>query len=131
RPTLSGMSDPATLYEPLGGELHRHGDSLVHRHPHRGPHEHQHDHGHDHAHEHGGRGHSHGLVPDSIKRSRAGVRAVLLSLAVLGLGAAAQTVIFISSGSIALLADLVHNFGDALTAVPLGIAFALQSDKAE
>ena len=56
---------------------------------------------------------------------------MLLSLAVLGLAAAAQTVIFIASGSIALLADLVHNFGDALTAVPLGIAFALQSDKAE
>jgi cation diffusion facilitator family transporter len=76
-------------------------------------------------------GHSHGLVDVSIKRSRAGIRAVLLSFAVLGLAAAAQTVIFIASGSIALLADLVHNFGDALTAVPLGIAFALQSERAE
>ena len=56
---------------------------------------------------------------------------MLLSLAVLGLAAAAQTVIFIASGSIALLADLVHNFGDALTAVPLGIAFALGSERAE
>lgn len=38
---------------------------------------------------------------------------------------------FITSGSIALLADLIHNFGDALTAVPLGIAFALHSQVAE
>ena len=41
----------------------------------------------------------------------------------LGLAAIAQTIVFIASGSIALLADLIHNFGDALTAVPLGIAF--------
>ena len=60
---------------------------------------------------------------ESIKRSRAGLRAVLLSLAVLGLTAVAQTLVFALSGSVALLADLIHNFGDALTAVPLGIAF--------
>jgi cation diffusion facilitator family transporter len=78
-----------------------------------------------------GRGHSHGLVDDSIKRSRAGIRAVLLSLAVLGLAAAAQTVIFIASGSVALLADLVHNFGDAATAIPLGAAFLMRSERAE
>lgn len=54
-----------------------------------------------------------------------------LSLAVLGVAAVAQTLIFVASGSIALLADLVHNFGDALTAVPLGIAFALHSQIAE
>jgi cation diffusion facilitator family transporter len=76
-------------------------------------------------------GHSHGLVDDSIKRSRDGIRAVSLSLAVLGLTAIAQTIVFIASGSIALLADLIHNFGDALTAVPLGIAFALRSPLAE
>jgi cation diffusion facilitator family transporter len=75
--------------------------------------------------------HSHGLVHDSIKRSRAGVRSVLLALAVLGLGAVAQTLIFVLSGSVALLADLIHNFGDALTAVPLGIAFLLRSERAE
>jgi Co/Zn/Cd efflux system component len=50
--------------------------------------------------------HSHGLVDASIKRSRDGIRAVLLSLAVLGLAALAQTVVFVASGSIALLADL-------------------------
>jgi cation diffusion facilitator family transporter len=86
---------------------------------------------HAHAHSSGGHGHSHGLVDESIKRSRAGVRAVLLALAVLGLAAGAQTVIFIASGSVALLADLIHNFGDALTAVPLGLAFLLRSERAE
>ena len=43
----------------------------------------------------------------------------------------AQTVIFALSGSVALLADLIHNFGDALTAVPLGIAFYLRSLRVE
>jgi cation diffusion facilitator family transporter len=56
---------------------------------------------------------------------------VSLSLAVLGLAALAQTAVFVLSGSIALLADLIHNFGDALTAIPLGIAFALRSHVAE
>jgi cation diffusion facilitator family transporter len=83
------------------------------------------------AHGHAHHGHSHGLVDDSIKRSRDGIRAVLASLAVLGAAAVAQTVIYAASGSVALLADLVHNFGDALTAVPLGIAFLLGSDRAE
>ena len=53
------------------------------------------------------------------------------SLAILGLTAVAQTAVFLASGSIALLADLIHNFGDALTAVPLGVAFALRSAPAE
>jgi cation diffusion facilitator family transporter len=59
------------------------------------------------------------------------VRAVLTSLGLLGLAAFAQTVVFIMSGSVALLADLIHNFGDALTAVPLGIAFVMRSERAE
>lgn len=87
--------------------------------------------GHDHHHEHGGHGHSHGLVDASIKRSREGLKAVGLSLAVLGITALAQTAIFLSSGSIALLADLIHNFGDAGTAIPLGVAFLLRSAAAE
>ncbi len=49
----------------------------------------------------------------------------------LGLTAPTQAVIFASSGSIALLADLIHNFGDAATAIPLGIAFALCWERAE
>ncbi len=97
---------------------------------HPGAHDHEHSVGH--AHDHStGHGHSHGLIDESIKRSREGIRAVSLSLAVLGLAAVAQTVVFLASGSIALLADLIHNFGDALTAVPLGIAFALRSQLAE
>jgi cation diffusion facilitator family transporter len=84
-----------------------------------------------HDHDHDGHGHSHGLVDPSIKRSREGVRAVAVALAVLGLTTIAQAIVFVSSGSVALLADLIHNGGDALTAVPLGIAFALRSDRAE
>jgi cation diffusion facilitator family transporter len=83
---------------------------------------HPHDHGH---------GHSHGLVHDSIKRSRDGVRAVAAALAVLGLTAAVQAAILAATGSVALLADLIHNAGDALTAVPLGIAFWMRSPRAE
>jgi cation diffusion facilitator family transporter len=78
-----------------------------------------------------GHGHTHGLVDASIVRSRAGVRAVALSLAVLALTAVAQVVVFATSHSVALLADLVHNFGDALTALPLGAAFLLRSVRAE
>jgi cation diffusion facilitator family transporter len=87
-------------------------------------------HPHDHGHE-GGHGHSHGLVDRSIVRSREGIRAVALSLAVLGVTAAIQTAIFVASGSVALLADLIHNFGDALTAIPLAIAFFLRSARGE
>lgn len=102
-------------------------------------HEYEHDDGGEHElHEHherhhsnGDHGHSHGLVHDSVKRSREGVRAVLLSLGVLAVAAIAQTVVFVLSGSVALLADLIHNFGDALTAVPLGIAFVMRSLPAE
>jgi cation diffusion facilitator family transporter len=80
---------------------------------------------------HDDHGHSHGLVHESIKRSRAGIRAVLLALGLLGVTAVAQTLVFALSGSVALLADLIHNFGDALTAVPLGAAFLLRSERAE
>jgi divalent metal cation (Fe/Co/Zn/Cd) transporter len=122
---MKGRGAQAVSYELLDGELHRHGGGLVHAHPHSGPHMHgepDHHHGH---------GHSHGLIDPSIKRSREGLRAVALSLAILAAGAFAQTLIFIASGSVALLADLIHNFGDASTAIPLGIAFALRSARAE
>ncbi len=128
------VSDSALLsYEPLEGERHRH-RGVEHAHPHSGPHTHDdHHHRHDHAHEHAhdGHGHSHGLIDPSIKRSREGLRAVSLSLAVLGATATAQTLVFVLSGSVALLADLIHNFGDALTAVPLGLAFLMRSERAE
>src|SRR5437763_7743102 len=91
------------------------------------------------SHAHGfhptGRGHGHanghGLIDPSIKRSRAGVRVVLTSLALLGVTAAIQAAIYVATGSVALLADLIHNFGDALTAVPLGAAFLMHSERAE
>jgi divalent metal cation (Fe/Co/Zn/Cd) transporter len=115
---------------------HRHG-TLVHCHAHVHPpgidHDdpHAHDHDHPHTHGHGGHGHSHGLVDRSIIRSRQGLRTVAISLTVLGAAAVIQAIIFVASGSVALLADVIHNFGDALTAVPLGIAFLLRSDRAE
>lgn len=87
-----------------------------------------HDHGHAHD---GGSGHSHGLVHASIKRSRAGLRAVSLSLVVLLVTALVQVAVFLATSSVALLADLIHNFGDALTALPLGAAFLLRSFEAE
>ena len=122
-------------YEHLGGDRHRHGGGLTHSHHHHGPHTHDpapHSHAHDEEHHHhGGHGHSHGLVDPSIKRSREGVRAVALSLAVLAVAAASQLAIFLASGSVALLADLIHNFGDASTAIPLGAAFLLRSARAE
>jgi cation diffusion facilitator family transporter len=80
------------------------------------------------AHAHG---HSHGLVDRSITRSREGLRTVAISLGVLLATAALQAVIFAATGSVALLADLIHNFGDALTAIPLGVAFLLRSSVAE
>lgn len=79
----------------------------------------------------GGHGHSHGLISASIKRSKAGLLAVSWSLVVLLVTSAAQAAVFALTGSVALLADLIHNFGDALTAVPLGIAFVLRSFVAE
>ncbi|HEX9994011.1 MAG TPA: cation diffusion facilitator family transporter [Acidimicrobiales bacterium] len=78
-----------------------------------------------------GHDHAHGRVDPSIVRSRAGVRAVACSLAVLAVTAVLQAVVFVASGSVALLADLVHNGGDALTALPLGAAFLLRSARGE
>jgi len=85
-------------------------------------------HGHSHG---GGHGHSHGLIDRSITRSRAGLKAVGISLGVLLVTSILQGVIFIATGSVALLADLIHNFGDALTAIPVGIAFVMRSFVAE
>jgi cation diffusion facilitator family transporter len=111
---------------------HRHG-RYVHAHAHGGAHRHvlrparsAPVRGQAHSH-----GHSHGLVDPTIKRSREGLRAVALALLVLGITAVAQTAVYVASGSVALLADLIHNFGDAATAIPLGAAFLLRSERAE
>ncbi len=75
-----------------------------------------------------GVGHSHDHadhVDDALSASTAGIRAVKTSLLGLAATAIAQLVIVAVSGSVALFADTVHNFSDALTAVPLWIAFAV------
>jgi len=98
--------------------------------------ENENTHDHDHDHSRGLRGalheifapHSHDAaesVDDALESSAAGIRAVQISLLVLGLTAVAQIVVVIASGSVALAADTIHNFSDALTAAPLWIAFAL------
>jgi len=82
--------------------------------------------GHDRHHDH-----SHGLVDPSVVRSKAGVKAVTLSLAVLLAASLVQFFVFLLSDSVALLTDVIHNGGDALTAIPLGIAFLLRSRRGE
>lgn len=105
-------------------------------------HEHSHaDHSHDgHSHERRegllarleevlpfGHGHSHGEanVDTTLESSDRGIWALKVSMLGLGLTAAFQVVVFLASGSVGLLADTIHNGADALTAVPLWIAFAL------
>jgi len=104
--------------------------------PHRHDHPHQHhDHHHDHVHRGGALGwlqhtfaHSHDVherVDAALESHERGIRALKLSLIGLGLTALVQLIVVILSGSTALLADMVHNFGDATTALPLWVAFAL------
>jgi len=64
-------------------------------------------------------------VDAALEASAEGVRAVKISLVVLGLTAIAQALLVVVTGSVALLADTIHNFSDALTAVPLWIAFVV------
>jgi cation diffusion facilitator family transporter len=85
----------------------------------------------DGAQHHGGPNHSHGRVDPAIVRSREGIKAVSISLGVLGVAAALQVAVFLLTDSVALLADVIHNAGDALTAIPVGIAFFLRSARAE
>ncbi|MFP5451400.1 MAG: cation diffusion facilitator family transporter [Thermoleophilia bacterium] len=97
----------------------------------RGQTHHRHDHhdrgdgGHRHSHGDGGHGHTHGGVDPSLLDSAAALRTLWVSLLVLGATAAVQVAVVMFTGSVALLADTVHNIGDALTAVPLAAAFLL------
>jgi len=97
---------------------------------------HPHDHPHDHEPRRGIAGfvthlftpHGHDAadsIDDALEGSAQGVRAVKISLVVLGVTAALQLVIVAVSGSVALLADTIHNFSDALTAIPLWVAFVI------
>jgi cation diffusion facilitator family transporter len=108
---------------------HEHGDQHSH-------HPHDHDHDHDHDHEHGSgwwarlthlvAPHSHDTadkVDPALEGSRDGMRALWWSLAGLGVTAALQAVVVAWSGSVALLGDTLHNVADALTALPLALAF--------
>ncbi|HET7680864.1 MAG TPA: cation diffusion facilitator family transporter [Xanthobacteraceae bacterium] len=87
--------------------------------------DHHTDHGH-HAHDHG---HSHGIVDPSITASERGLWALKWSFAGLMITAVLQVVVVAFSGSVALLADTIHNFADAATAIPLAIAFVFARRK--
>lgn len=102
---------------------------MAEKHSHYEHNEHNHNHAH---HTHGeGHGHSHGLVDPSIVRSKAGVKAVSISFAVLLITALLQLLAYGKGNSVALLTDLIHNMGDALTAIPLGVAFFLRNKQLE
>jgi cation diffusion facilitator family transporter len=105
---------------------HDHGHEHVHDPEH--DHDHEHDPGHDHEHE-GHHGHMHGVVDPSIFATERGIRAVKWSFVGLFITAILQVVVVYYTGSIALLADTIHNFGDALTAIPLLFAFLLTMRK--
>jgi cation diffusion facilitator family transporter len=83
------------------------------------------EHPHVHPHGHGEHGHTHGAVDPTIATSERGIWAIKWSFVGLMVTALLQLVVVLMSGSVALLSDTIHNFGDAATAVPLGIAFAL------
>ncbi|MBI3826224.1 MAG: cation transporter [Candidatus Rokubacteria bacterium] len=96
------------------------------------PHEHEHgnsdshDRGHHHDRHHAQRhGHSHGVVDPSIASNDRGLWALKWSFVGLFVTAFVQVIVVIASGSVGLLADTIHNFADAATAIPLGIAFWL------
>jgi cation diffusion facilitator family transporter len=74
---------------------------------------------------HGDHGHAHGAVDPSIATSERGIWAVKWSFVGLFVTALVQVVVVVLSGSVGLLSDTIHNFGDAATAIPLWIAFAL------
>ncbi len=124
---------------------HDHGHDHDHDHDHDHGHHHGHGHGHSHHHDHGhtlweniasalhlpGYAHDHShnrgdLLNDlSGSSTELGIRTIKLSLVALGITTILQIFIYVASGSVALLADTVHNLGDALNSVPLWIAFVL------
>jgi cation diffusion facilitator family transporter len=83
------------------------------------------EHQHTHPRGHGEHGHTRGAVHPTIATSERGIWAIKWSFLMLAVTALLQLVVVLMSGSVALLSDTIHNFGDAATAIPLGIAFAL------
>jgi cation diffusion facilitator family transporter len=124
------MSDQAQAHD--HDDLDHHHDHDHHHDPGQG-----HDHGHGHGHADGplgwlrqvlGIGHTHdgaARVDSALAGSERGIWALKVSLLALGATALFQLFIVALSGSTALLADTIHNFGDAATSIPLWIAFAL------
>ena len=127
---LSGMTGKHP-----GPDGHGHHDGQHGDHEHGGHQEgHEHEHDHDHRHglvarlRHAVRPHSHEAadkVDAAMEASAEGMRALWVSVAVLGLTAVLQAIVVAISGSVALLGDTLHNAADALTAVPLAIAFVI------
>jgi len=85
-------------------------------------------HGHDHAHD-GSQGHTHGVIDPTIATTERGIWAIKWSFVILAITAALQILVVFASGSVALLADTIHNVADATTAIPLWIAFLLARRK--
>jgi cation diffusion facilitator family transporter len=130
---MTSQQHPAAARHEHGGEHgHRHHD---HDHDHDHQDHHERDHGHDNEHRGlwarvrhtvGPHSHDHDRAVDPVLESSAeGLRTLWISLAGLAATALAQAVVVALSGSVALLGDALHNGADALTAVPLGIAFLL------
>jgi Co/Zn/Cd efflux system component len=121
-----------TDVHPVGEAHHHHGEQG-----------HDHDHDHDHHHHAGesrnpliwiaealhlpGFGHSHDHGPGDVRvmENELGILTLKRALLALGITTVLQVVIYVASGSVALLADTVHNFGDALNSIPLWLAFLL------
>jgi cation diffusion facilitator family transporter len=144
---MNGPNPPAaghSHYDAPEPVAHVHPDSINVERGHKKEHSQDHDHrrGHTHDHDHGRNPtgvkglfyrlfvvlHSHDAaesIDDALEASTAGIRAVKISLILLAITATLQIVAVIVSGSVALLADTIHNFTDALTAVPLWAAFVL------
>jgi cation diffusion facilitator family transporter len=80
-------------------------------------------------HDHGSHGHTHGVIDPTIATTEKGIWAIKWSFVILALTAALQFIVVFVSGSVALLADTIHNIGDATTAIPLWIAFVLARRK--
>ncbi len=140
--------DESAKHAPEGAHAHAaetddgHADAEGHGHDHAGHDADPHEDG-DHSHEHGDREHPSGIkgwlvnlirphshdsaesIDSALEASGMGIRAVKISLAALMVTAFLQVILVIITGSVALLADTIHNFSDALTSVPLWIAFVL------
>lgn len=118
----------------MSSHEHGHPDDHIHDSGHQHDHTHNHEHHADNAHttnsasrgghSHGdGHGHTHGVVDPTIASTTRGIWAIKWSFVGLGTTALIQVAVVAMSGSVALLADTIHNVGDAATAIPLWVAF--------